>query len=106
MNYETFDNDTDPSDANYFDFVKWLSKRTAAELEQTKGNREETRKVLCRYYKRGLRANLTTSELVDFLGVSSPSVLEEAGLNDEEGDEVMALSGSLTDEEINQTMQE
>ena len=56
--------------------------------------------VLCRYYKRGSKANFTPGELIDFLGVSSGSILEKAGLTDVEEDTVMAISDSLTDVEI------
>lgn len=102
MDYNKFDNDTNPSDDDYFDFVQWLSEATAVELAQAKGNREQLKNALCRYYKRGLRANLTTSELIDFLGVSTPSILDEAGFDEQEADEVMSLSDTLTDENIHQ----
>ncbi len=102
MDYNKFDNDANSSETDYFAFVQWLCEHTAAELRQAKGNREQQKSVLCRYYKRGLRANLTTGELIDFLGVSTPSILDKAGFDDEEADEVMAVSNSLTDEDINQ----
>lgn len=103
MNYDTFNNDTNASEADYFAFVQWLCERTAAGLRQASRNPEQQKSVLCRYYKRGLRANLTTGELIDFLGVSTPSILDRAGLENQEADDVMAVSDSLTDEGINQT---
>jgi hypothetical protein len=101
MDYNKFDNDANSSEADYFAFVQWLSEHTAAELRQAKGNREKQKNVLCRYYKRGLRANLTVGELIDFLGASTPSIMDKAGFDDEQVDQVMAISDSLTDEEIN-----
>jgi hypothetical protein len=100
--FDNFDNDANASEADYSAFVQWLSEHTAAELRQAQGNREQTKRVLCRYYKRGMRANLTTGELIDFLGVSTPSILDKAGFDDEQADKVMAISDSLTDEDINQ----
>lgn len=100
MDYDKFDNDSDASDADYFAFVEWLSEHAATELRQAKGETERQKQALCRYYKRGLRANLTTSELIDFLGVSSPSILDRAGYYEAEGDALMAISDGLTDEDI------
>ena len=99
MDYEKFDND-DPetSDEEYSAYVEWLSVRTAEQLRQAKGDAVEQRLVLCRYYKRGDRANLTPSELIDFLGVSTPSIFDMAGYTDEEGDAAMVV---LTRDEIN-----
>ena len=102
MDYNKFDNDAeDASDEEYFAFVACLSELTAGELKQAKHSREAQKLALCRYYKRGERANLTASELIDFLGVSSPCILEQAGYDEEEGDALMQISDALTKEEIN-----
>ena len=100
MDYEKFDND-DPetSDEDYSEYVEWLSERTAVELRQAKGDTIRQRHALCRYYKRGDQANLTPSELIDFLGVSTPSIFDMAGYTDEEGDAAMVV---LTRDEINE----
>jgi hypothetical protein len=47
---------------------------------------------------------LTAGELIDFLGVSSPSVLDMAGYSKEEGDALFVISDALTDEEISQAV--
>lgn len=99
MEYETFDNDT-ASDAEYSQFVEWLSEHVAVELRDAQGDAHQQKMVLCRYYKRGLKANLTAAELIDFLGVSTPSILDRAGFTDEEGDTLMAISDRLTEAEI------
>jgi hypothetical protein len=62
MDFDKFDSDTDASDENYLAFVDWLSELTANELRQAKGSPEQQKLALCRYYKRGERANLTTDE--------------------------------------------
>ena len=102
MDYENYDNDTDESDANYFAFVEWLSERTATELRTAKADPLAQKQVLCRYYNRGERANLTEGELIDFLAVSSPSILDMAGYSEEEGTALMEISDSLTDEDLQQ----
>jgi hypothetical protein len=105
MDYETFDNDSgDASDADYTAFVEWLSEHAATELREAKGNPQQQKQALCRYYRRGLRASLTAGELVDLLGVSSPSILDRAGYNEEEGAVVMAISDSLSDEDVDSSL--
>jgi hypothetical protein len=101
MNHHKFDNDAPAtSDADYRAFVAWLSERTADELRQAKNNAERQKRALCRYYWRGLQANLTASELIDFLGVSSPSILDRAGYDEAESSAIMNLSDSLSDQDI------
>jgi hypothetical protein len=56
--------------------------------------------LTARYLALGKLAGVSQGELIDFLGVSSPSVLELAGYTDEEQKQVMALLGKLSDEEI------
>ncbi len=104
MDYESYDNDTDPSDEDYFAFVEWLSNRTASELRQALGDREVQQQALCRYYKRGERANLTTGEMIDFLGVSTPSIRDRAGYNEEQGDLLMQISDALTEDDIQRSI--
>lgn len=102
MDYDKFDNDyPDTSDEEYVAFVAWLWAKTAGELRQAKDSAEAQKQALCRYWKRGDRANSTPSELIDFLGVSSPCILEDAGCNDEEGDALMQMSDALEKDEVN-----
>ena len=103
MGYESYDNDTNQVDKDYFAFVEWLSARAAAELREAKSDPAQQKKALCRYYKRGEQANLTTGELVDFLGVSNPSILEMAGYTEEEGNAVMCIWDSITGNDIRRT---
>ncbi len=101
MDYETFNNDADDTtDEEYEVFVRWLSEQTASQLRAVKGDTDAQREVLCRYYARGRRANLTPGELIDFLAVSTPSILDAAGYSEAEADALMKLSDSLTDDEI------
>ena len=100
MDFTKFDSDTDESDENYFAYVAWLSKRTAADLRSVKGNAQQQKLALCRYYKRGEQANLTAGELIDFLGGSSPSILDMAEYTDEEGGALFVISDNLTEDDI------
>ena len=102
MDYDSFDND-DPetSDEDYSEYVGWLSERTAQQFRHAKGDAVKQKLVLCQYYKRGEKANLTASELIDFLAVSSPSIFDMADYTDEEGDAVMVISDGLTEDEVN-----
>jgi hypothetical protein len=71
------------------------------ELAKAIGDTQAERLALCRYLKRGLGMGFSTGELVDWFGVSTPSVLDEAGIrNNEDQQRMMDLLGRLSDEEI------
>jgi len=95
LDYENYDNDTNESDEDYFKFVAWLADLTATDLRAAKSDPAEQRQALCRYYKRGEKANLTNDELIDFLGVSTPSILDKAGYTEEEATALMDISDTL-----------
>ncbi len=63
----------------------------------------DLREALCRYMKQGLGAGFSTGELVDWLGVSSPSILDFAGFDDMEAEAAMTLLGAVSDAEIEST---
>lgn len=92
--------DSSQSDEDYHALVSRLSSQAAEELRAARNDREAQRLALCRFYKRGLAADLTIGELIDFLGVSSPSILDQAGYNDAEAEAVMAISDALTEDEV------
>jgi len=82
-------------------------ERVVTELEQSAAqdfrrstSAQELRGALCRYLRRGATAGLSTGELVDFLGVSSPSVLEQAGYSEQQAEEAMRVLATISDEEI------
>ncbi len=58
--------------------------------------------MCCRFFNTGLTHGFSTGELVDFLGVSAPSILDLAGYSDDESETIMELIGLITDEEIAQ----
>lgn len=107
MNPETYDKndpkyacDEELADEDYFAFVEWLEVVTAEQLKAVKHNAVALRQALCRYYQRGYRAHLTPDELIDFLGVSNPAILDMAGYDEDEIEATMEISDSITDEEI------
>lgn len=103
MDFNKFDNDAEESDDNYFAYVAWLSELTAEDLRRVKGSPEQQKQALCRYYKRGGMARLTTGALIDYLGVSSPSISEMASYTEEEGFALFVIPDKLTDDEISRT---
>lgn len=101
MDFNKFDNGAEgTTEEDYSAFVEWLSALTAAELQQAAGDLAMQKQILCRYYKRGERANLTPGELIDFLSVSAPSIMDWAGYSEAEQDALMQISDNLTDAEI------
>ena len=91
--------DEDLSPEAYSALVEHISNRAAADFSQSK-SRKEKRRACCRYFKRGAIVGLSHAELIDFLGVSSPSILELAGYSDNEAQEVMDMLAGISSDEI------
>lgn len=91
------------SEQEYDDLVDNLSKITTDELRDARGDARMQRLALCRYFKRGRLAGLSTGELMDFLGVSDVPIVDQAGYDDEEGETLMEIPAQITDEEIEST---
>ena len=72
----------------------------AVEVFQHASGDTSIRIALCTYLIRGLRAGFAQGELIDFLGVSSPSVLDAAGYDSSRSNTAMQILASITDEEI------
>jgi hypothetical protein len=83
--------------------MKWIQEYAVEQLEAAKRGEIPVRTALCRYLKQGGGAGFSTGELVDWLGVSSPSLLSKAAYNDAETAEAMEVLVSITDQEIEQT---
>jgi hypothetical protein len=74
--------------------------QSAAEDLRRSTSAQELRTALCRYLRRGAIAGFSTGELVDFLGVSSPSVLDQAGYTEQQAEEAMRVLAAISEEEI------
>jgi len=83
--------------------VTWVRNYAREQLEAVMGGDLDLRIALCRYLKQGAGAGFSTGELVDWLGVSTPSILDEAGFDGPGSEAAMELLGSLSDEEIEAT---
>ena len=79
---------------------EWVQQYGHDQIRAARSGASSMRDALCRYIKQGLGAGFSTGELVDWLGVSSPSILDEVGLSESEAAEVMEVLGLLTDDEI------
>ena len=88
----------DRSDDEYQETVEMLIV-WAADLFRS-AQESDWRALCARYFARGAHLELSTGELVDFLGVSAGSVLDRAGYGEEDFLRVMDLVGELSDEEI------
>ena len=77
-----------------------LATLSAADFRLCAGNLPHQQQACCRYFKRGMKAGFSQVELVDRLGLSAPSVLDIAGYSPDTVQQVMDVSGRLTDEEI------
>jgi predicted XRE-type DNA-binding protein len=58
------------------------------------------RQALLTYLRLGKTGGFSQSELIDFLGVSSPSILESAGLGESRQNLLMSILGDISEAEI------
>jgi hypothetical protein len=88
------------SPEDYERLVHGITKKAAADFRQAARSVPEQRPACCRYFKRDEIAGLSRPELVDFFGVSTPSVLEMAGYSDEDAQRVMEMIADISEAEI------
>ena len=88
------------SPEDYERLIDAFTKQAAADFRQASLSVKEQRQACCRYFKRGEIADLSRPELVDFLGVSTPSVLQMAGYSDEDALRVMEMIADISEDEI------
>jgi hypothetical protein len=88
------------SDSEYNAFMRLA----ADDFRQSAATEQEQRAAICRYFRRGFAAGYTNGELIDYLGISSPSVLDMAGYPDEAAQRVMDMLADIMDEEIQSAM--
>jgi hypothetical protein len=88
------------SDEDYILFVDALMKQATADFQQASEDIQEQRYACYRYIKRGEVADLSHSELIDFLGVSTPNILELADYSNKNAQQVMEMLDVIFDEKI------
>ena len=84
----------------YQELVAKLREEAALEFRAAGSDQKGRRSACCRYLKRGALAGMAQGELIDFLGVSSPSVLDIAGYPENEAQAVMEIMAQISDKEI------
>ena len=90
--------DLPPED--YKRLVDDFTRLAADDFRQSSASEQEQRASLVRYLRRGAAADLSLSELIDFLGVSTPSVLDVAGYSHAAASRVMLMLREISDDEI------
>jgi hypothetical protein len=85
---------------DYERLVGEFTRLAAEDLRWSAATEQQQREDLCRYFRRGAETDLSHPELIDFLGVSTPSVLDMAGYSHAAADRIMLMLRHITDEEI------
>jgi hypothetical protein len=78
--------------------VDEVTREAADDFRRAGRSVEEQRRACIRYFRRGHEAGVSHAELIDFLGVSTPSVLDKAGYSDEDSQRVMDMLVEISDE--------
>lgn len=87
-------------DEDYEVLVRELKRGASGDFRNACGSAKEQRRACCRFLKRGRLAHISQAELIDFLGVSTPSVLEMAGYSGQEAQCVMDMLAHISENEI------
>jgi hypothetical protein len=80
-------NDDFPPD--YAERIKRVCSEAATQLRSCRDDLLAQVRVCCHYFESGEREGISHGALIDFLGISSPSVLERAGYSDSEAQRLM-----------------
>lgn len=90
------DNDFPP---DYSDRIDRVRRHCAEGLSAIHGDILAQLRVVCRYFEEGEQEGISHEELIDFLGISTPSVLDTAGFSDSEAMDVMKGLALITYDE-------
>jgi hypothetical protein len=82
--------------ADYAERIKRVCNEAATEFRSCRDNLLAQARVCCHYLESGEREGISHGELIDYLGISSPSVLDRAGYSDPEAQRVMDLLALIT----------
>lgn len=77
-----------------------FTEETAAEFKACAEDTTAQRQACCRYFRRGQVLGFSQVDLIDFLGLAMPSVLDVAGYLPDDAERVMELVGEISDQEI------
>jgi hypothetical protein len=90
----------DLSPEDYKRLVGEFTRLAADDFRRSAATEQEQRAALCRYFRRGADADFSHPELIDFLGVSTPSVLDTAGYSHAAAARVMLMLRDMKDDEL------
>jgi hypothetical protein len=90
--------DADEDFQEYKKRVERVCLRAADELRSCRDDALAQLKACCRYFESGEREGISHEELIDFLGISSRSVLDRAGYSVQEALQVMKLLPLITND--------
>jgi hypothetical protein len=74
---------------DYAERIERVCREAAAEFHSCRDNLLAQVRACCHFFESGEREGISHGELIDFLGISSPSVLDRAGYSEEEAQRVM-----------------
>ena len=80
--------------------VSEFTRCAADDFRRSAASELEQRAALCRYFRRGAEADFSHPELIDLLGISSPSVLDMAGYSVAAALRVMEILRDMPDDEL------
>ena len=86
---------------DYKRLVDDFMRLAADDFRRSAGTELEQRAALGRYFRRGAGADLSHPELIDFLAISTPSVLDMAGYSDTAASRVMEMLCDIKDADLN-----
>ena len=81
---------------DYSERIERVCSAAAAEFRSCRDDLLAQVRVCCRYFESEEREGISHGELIDFLGISSPSVLDRAGYSDSEAQRVMEALTLIT----------
>jgi hypothetical protein len=81
---------------DYLERIERVCSAATAEFRSCRDDLIAQVGVCCRYFENGEREGISHGELIDFLGISSPSVLDHAGYSASEAQRVMEALTLIT----------
>jgi len=88
---------SDPSPETRAEFKEWLSEETVAALKSAQGNSAALQDAIQLFWLQSVAASLDKEEIENMLGVNEPSIMDLAGLSDEDEETVITAFEKLTE---------
>lgn len=81
---------------DYAERIERICREAATQFHSSRGDLLAQVRACCHYFESGEREGISHGELIDFLGISSPSVLDRAGYSNAEALQVMEALTLIT----------